>query len=87
VNGAWTEKGLTHNNRPSLEASPLGSFAVAAGDAGNTLSFDLTQAVNVWLSSPNANHGIAFVPDSKAAVNVQIASREGAQAMTLEITP
>jgi hypothetical protein len=87
VNGAWTETGLTHNTRPPLEAASLGSFAVAAADAGSTLSFDITQAVNAWLSSPATNHGIAFVPDSKAAVNVQIASREGAQAMMLEVTP
>lgn len=87
VQDAWTENGLTHDSRPPLDAVPLGSFAVAAGDAGSTLSFNLTQAVNEWLSSPNDNHGIAFVPDSEAAVNVQIDSREGAQAMTLEITP
>lgn len=84
VNGAWDEDTLTFNTLPLIDAAPLVSVPVTAGDVGNALSVDITDLVQDWLDGSVANHGIALMSNS---INVRLDSKEtaGGQPMQIEV--
>lgn len=48
-----TTQQVTYNTQPAYEADPFATFAVNAGDAGQTISVDITDQVKAWASGEN----------------------------------
>jgi len=61
VNGAWTEGGLTYNNRPALGSSATGNKPTTLTTANVFLVIDITSLVQSWLNGLNTNYGVAMV--------------------------
>jgi hypothetical protein len=68
----WTERSITHDNRPRLSA-PLASFSVGAADIGKTIQLDATQLARELITNQSRNHGIAFTTTN---AKLHIDSRE-----------
>jgi hypothetical protein len=60
VNGAWTETGLTYNNRPALGASATGNNPITVTTGNAFLVIDITPLVQSWLAGSTANYGVAM---------------------------
>ncbi len=71
VGGAWTESSLTYATLPGLGATVQTAQVVGAGEF---VTFDVTSAVQGWVSAPATNFGLALV--GGAGVSVQLDSKE-----------
>jgi N-acetylneuraminic acid mutarotase len=78
---AWREDTVTADSSPPL-GSPVVSFDVASGGAGNFIDVDVTALVRDWASGAMANHGLALA--SSGPANVLFGTRS-TQAPELEI--
>jgi hypothetical protein len=74
VGGAWTESGVTFATLPALGATV--QTAQVAG-VGEFVTFDVTSAVQGWVSAPSTNFGLALV--GVAGTVVQFDSKENDQ--------
>ncbi len=70
VNGTWTENGVTYATEPLLGSV---TSTATVSQAGSFVTFDVTSAVQAWISSPGSNFGVALT--SSTAV-VQFDSKE-----------
>jgi hypothetical protein len=55
VQQAWTENGITHNNQPTTDSSPVASFNVQASDT--SVQVDITALVSAWISQHSSLPG------------------------------
>jgi len=84
VQQAWTEIGITHNNRPSFNAAPATTFAVSASDAGDVLQVDITSLVAAWQSNPPTAFGIALI--NIGSTRVHFDTKEAGSGAFVDVT-
>ena len=65
VGGAWTESSVTYATLPALGATVQTAQVVGAGEF---VTFDVTSAVQGWVSAPGTNFGLALVAGTGTVV-------------------
>ncbi len=65
VGGAWTESSVTYTTLPALGATVQTAQVVGAGEF---VTFDVTSAVQGWVSAPGTNYGLALVAGTGTVV-------------------
>ena len=65
VGGAWTESSVTYATLPALGATVQTAQVVGAGEF---VTFDVTSAVQGWVSAPGTNYGLALVAGTGTVV-------------------
>lgn len=87
ANSPWTESTLTYSNMPTV--TPLGVTAPVTA-TNQFVAFDVTAAVQNWVTTPSTNNGFQISPDSSTpTVSVQFDTKEStttSHAATLVIT-
>lgn len=73
VGAGWTELGVTYASQPTLGA--VVQTGQVAG-AGEFVTFDVTAAVQGWVSAPATNFGLAVVAPAGSGTVVQFDSKE-----------
>jgi hypothetical protein len=73
VGGAWTESGVTFATEPALGAVVQTGQVVGAGEF---VTFDVTAAVQGWVSAPSTNFGLALAAPAGSGTVVQFDSKE-----------
>ena len=76
VGGAWTELGVTFATLPAVGA--VVQTAQVTG-VGEFVTFDVTSAVQGWVSAPGTNNGLALVAAPGSGTVVQFDSKENDQ--------
>ncbi|HWE35855.1 MAG TPA: DNRLRE domain-containing protein [Isosphaeraceae bacterium] len=56
---AWSPGTVAWSTRPSVDPTPLSSITLSGG-TGNSYQFDVTGAVNTWLSNPATDFGFSI---------------------------
>jgi len=82
VDTAWSENTVTFNNQPGV-GGPQANIPVSNGDAGDTVSVDVTALVQGWADGTIANYGLALTSSS---INVRLGSKEGGAPAKLKVT-
>jgi hypothetical protein len=57
---SWSESTITHNNRPTFEATSISTFSVVAGDMGKMIQVDITTLLACWQANPAAAFGLVI---------------------------
>ncbi len=73
VGGAWTELGVTYATLPGV--GTVVQTAQVTG-AGEFVTFDVTSAVQGWVSAPGTNFGLALAAPAGSGTVVQFDSKE-----------
>lgn len=84
VYGEWDEQTLTYNSMPSFEPTPFAIIDVSAADVGNTISVDITDVAQQWISGSLANYGISIQPAGKLNTSLDSKETEGGTAIAIE---
>ncbi|MFC1819435.1 MopE-related protein, partial [Thermodesulfobacteriota bacterium] len=63
--GDWDENTLTADMAP--EGEYFQTISISEGDAGKFIFVDITEIVDSWINDPEANFGIALVPNNISA--------------------
>jgi hypothetical protein len=81
VQAGWSEKGLTHQNKPVYGAAVAGR-ELSAADEGGWIGIDVTGLVQQWALSPATAYGIAL---SSPGLHVVLDTRETANAPAIDV--
>lgn len=84
--GGWQESSITWSNRPPISATPLDTQTLTAAMAGGWIEFDVSAALDQWISNPATNFGVAIVGPASPRTYVYFDPRESGYAPTLSVS-